>query len=317
MREREVPLLTSMQSLQSDRYRLFWWYGSDKSPSEMQNKLQIELWNGRAGASWVRHNTLLETLLKGPGLRCLDQLDLESVSHALDIGCGCGNQTLSLAERLSKDAKVTGVDVSEPMLALARDAVDHLGNDLCPIDFVCKDASQPVFPAHHFDAVYSRFGVMFFDEPTEAFTHIRASMKPTSPLAFICWQAPQKNPFFSAPMQAALTVLPAPPAPPAGAPGPFAFADDSRVNQILTDAGFNSIDISPLNQKLSVGAGAPFDELFGELIEIGPASALIAESDPSLKESAKAAVAKALRGFYDEELGMSFEANFWLVTARA
>ena len=130
MGEREVALFTSMQSLQSDRDRLFWWHRSDKSPSEMQNKLQIELWNGRAGASWVRHNTLLETLLKGPGLRCLDQLDLESVSHALDIGCGCGNQTLSLAERLSKDAKVTGVDVSEPMLALAREAVDHLGSCL-------------------------------------------------------------------------------------------------------------------------------------------------------------------------------------------
>ena len=158
---------------------------------------------------------------------------------------------------------------------------------------------------------------MFFDDPTEAFTQIRAAMKPASPLAFICWQAPQKNPFFSAPMQAALTVLPAPPAPPAGAPGPFAFADDNRVNQILTDAGFNSIEITALNERLSVGAGAPFDELFSELIEIGPASALIAESDPSLKESAKAAVAEALRGFYDEKSGMSFEANFWLVTARA
>ena len=282
----------------------------------MNNELQKAMWNGRAGASWVRHNSLLETLLGEPGHVCMDSLRLIPGMRILDVGCGCGNQTLDLAARLDTSSLVTGIDISEPMLALAGDLkdanTDSLGAD---VEFLLGDASESLFPDEQFDAIYSRFGVMFFADPTRAFASLRVALKPGGQLAFVCWQEPALNPFFTAPLQAALTVLPpqAPATP--DAPGPFGLADKARVSTILDRAGFQSITVTPLALKLSVGDAQSFDEIFEELVQIGPAAALIAESDATLKAHARSAVYARLKDFYAPGSGVEFDANFWLVTA--
>ena len=282
----------------------------------MDNQQQKDMWNGRAGASWVRHNTLLEQLLAEPGRRCMDSLSLPVGARLLDVGCGCGNQTLEWASRLDTDSTVTGVDISEPMLALAEELkVVNQSVLNATVEFVEGDASDALFPNETFDAIYSRFGVMFFADPTLAFTTLLETLKPRGQLGFVCWQSPALNPFFTAPMQAALSVLPPPPPAKPGAPGPFGLADKDVIKRVLTDAGFTALKIEPLTLQLSVGASQSFDEIFEELIQIGPAAALIAESDPALKEPARAAVYERLSQFYSPGKGVSFEANFWLVNA--
>ena len=244
----------------------------------MNNQQQKEMWNGRAGASWVRHNTLLEQLLAKPGRRCMDSLSLPAGAQLLDVGCGCGNQTLEWASRLDRDSTITGVDISEPMLALAEELkVVNQSALNATVEFVEGDASEPLFPNETFDAIYSRFGVMFFADPTAAFTTLLETLKPKGQLGFVCWQSPALNPFFTAPMQAALSVLPPPPPSKPGAPGPFGLADKDVIERVLTDAGFTALKIEPLTLQLSVGASQSFDEIFEELIQIGPAAALIAE----------------------------------------
>ena len=111
-------------------------------------------------------------------------------------------------------------------------------------------------------------------------------------------------------------MLPAPPPAKPGAPGPFGLADTDVIKHVLTKAGFNKPRIEPLALQLSVGASQPFEEIFEELIQIGPAAALIAESDPSLRDRAREAVYERLRAFYSPGDGVGFEANFWLVTAQ-
>ena len=101
-----------------------------------------------------------------------------------------------------------------------------------------------------------------------------------------------------------------------GAPGPFGLSDKGRTHRVLREAGFAEVTIEPLQLELSAGAKRSFDDLFQELIQIGPAAALIAESDPALGEQAKAAVYKTLGEFYSPGSGVLFEANFWLVSAR-
>ena len=282
----------------------------------MDNQQQKDMWNGRAGASWVRHNTLLEQLLAEPGRRCMDLLSLPVGARLLDVGCGCGNQTLEWASRLDSQSTITGVDISEPMLALAEELklTNHSALN-ATIEFVEGDASEPLFPNETFDVIYSRFGVMFFADPTAAFTTLRETLKPEGQLGFVCWQSPALNPFFTAPMQAALSVLPPPPPSKPGAPGPFGLADKDVIERVLTDAGFTALKVEPLTLQLSVGESQSFDEIFEELIQIGPAAALIAESDPALKEPARAAVYERLSEFYSPKQGVSFEANFWLVNA--
>ena len=282
----------------------------------MDNQQQRDMWNGRAGASWVRHNTLLEQLLAEPGRRCMDSLPLSAGARLLDVGCGCGNQTLEWASRLDSDSKITGVDISEPMLALAEELKEVNQSALnATVEFFVGDASDSLFPNESFDAIYSRFGVMFFADPTAAFATLRETLRPKGQLGFVCWQSPALNPFFTAPMQAALSVLPPPPPAKPGAPGPFGLADKNVIKRVLTDAGFTELNIDPLALQLSVGASQSFDEIFEELIQIGPAAALIAESDPALKDSARAAVHERLLEFYLPGEGVSFEANFWLVNA--
>ena len=235
----------------------------------------------------------------------------------LDVGCGCGNQTLELAARLDASSTVIGVDISEPMLGLARELKAANDNALsAEVQFALGDASEPLFDEASFDAIYSRFGVMFFEEPVAAFSALRNSLKPGGKLGFVCWREPKLNPFFNAPMEAALTVLPAPAPSAPGAPGPFGLADDNVIHTTLRLAGFKDVSVAPLNLTLSVGAETPFDALFEELIQIGPAAALIAQSDPSLKEKAREAVYNRLSDFYASGQGVSFDANFWLVTAR-
>lgn len=283
----------------------------------MSNTLQKEMWNGRAGESWVRHNSLLEQLLAEPGRECMNLLPLTPAMQILDVGCGCGNQTLELAARLDASSTVIGVDISEPMLGLARELKAANDNALsAEVQFALGDASEPLFDEASFDAIYSRFGVMFFEEPVAAFSALRNSLKPGGKLGFVCWREPKLNPFFNAPMEAALTVLPAPAPSAPGAPGPFGLADDNVIHTTLRLAGFKDVSVAPLNLTLSVGAETPFDALFEELIQIGPAAALIAQSDPSLKEKAREAVYNRLTDFYASGQGVSFDANFWLVTAR-
>jgi len=283
----------------------------------MDNQLQKDMWNGRAGASWVRHNSLLEELLSEPGRRCMELFDLPSSAQVLDVGCGCGNQTLDWASWLDPSCNIIGVDISEPMLALAEDLKSANQSALqANVSFLLGDASEALFPEASFDAIYSRFGVMFFADPTAAFAQLRSSLRPNGQLGFVCWQSPALNPFFTAPMQAALTVLPPPPPAEPGAPGPFGLSDKERSYRVLSEAGFTEVAIEPLQLELSAGADRSFDELFQELIQIGPAAALIAESDPALAEQAKTAVYETLGEFYSVGNGVRFEANFWLVSAQ-
>ena len=283
----------------------------------MDNQLQKDMWNGRAGASWVRHNSLLEELLSEPGRRCMELFDLPSSAQVLDVGCGCGNQTLEWASRLDPSCNITGVDISEPMLALAENLKSaNQSSPQASVSFLLGDASEALFPEASFDAIYSRFGVMFFADPRAAFAQLRRALKQNGQLGFVCWQSPALNPFFTAPMQAALTVLPPPPPAKPGAPGPFGLADKERTHRVLSEAGFGEVTIRPLQLELSAGAERTFDDLFQELIQIGPAAALIAESDPVAGEQAKTEVYKTLREFYSLGEGVRFEANFWLITAR-
>ena len=96
----------------------------------------------------------------------------------------------------------------------------------------------------------SRFGVMFFDEPVTAFRNIRAQLAPGGRLAFACWQALERNPWFFASAVADYVPPPPPPAPGKSPTGPFALADPGRTSEILSEAGF--VEIARTEHELAV-----------------------------------------------------------------
>jgi SAM-dependent methyltransferase len=194
------------------------------------------------------------------------------------------------------------------MLAVARRRAAEA--NLTWASFVLADAQTHSFePA---DGFFSRFGVMFFADPTAAFANIRRALKPGGRVAFLCWRSPMENPVLSAASVVAAPMLPAPPIlPDPTAPGPFAFADKDRVAGILKGAGFSDIAIEPHDAKM----GWPdLDDALTLAMRIGPLGAALREH-PELSDRVIGAVRDMLETHRGPD-GIMLDSATWVVLAR-
>ena len=274
---------------------------------EAANAQQVEYWNEAAGPTWAELQPALDRQLAPLGRRAMAELNLGPGKRVLDVGCGAGETSLALA---ATGAEVTGVDISRPLLEIAR----RRTADRAGLAFVEADAQIYAFEPAGFDAVFSRFGVMFFADPAAAFANIRQGLKPGGRLAFVCWRTMLENPVISLAMQAALPHLDVPPPPPPqpGAPGPFAFADPERVKAILSAAGYTDIAVTPHDEAIGPG---DLDTTLGLALRVGPLGALLREN-PGQRDAALAAVRAALEP-YDGPDGVKLASATWIVTATA
>ncbi|OHB31779.1 MAG: hypothetical protein A2790_02920 [Phenylobacterium sp. RIFCSPHIGHO2_01_FULL_69_31] len=268
------------------------------------NAQQVAYWNESAGPTWAELQAPLDRQLAPLGRRAMSELDLGPGRRVLDIGCGAGETTLSLAQT---GAEAVGVDISRPLLEIARSRSEGRAE----VTFLEADAQTHPFPPGAFDAVFSRFGVMFFADPAAAFANIRQALKPGGKIAFVCWRTPAENPIMSLPMQAALAHVDAPPAPPEpGAPGPFAFADPDRVRAILAAAGFENVAITAHDEAIGPG---DLETTLALALRVGPLGALLREN-PAKRDAVIAAVRAALAP-YDGPDGVKLGSATWIVTA--
>jgi SAM-dependent methyltransferase len=231
--------------------------------------------------------------------------------RVIDVGCGCGTTTLALAERVTPSGSVLGVDVSAPMLARARERAAARGLD--HVRFVAADAQTHRLPEGGSDAIFSRFGVMFFADPTAAFTNLARALVPGGRVAFVCWQAATENPWVMVPLMAIAGVVTLPPPPAPGAPGPFAFADADRVRSILDGAGLREVRIEPCTPPVVMPGG--LDEGVTFATEVGPTSAALRDAPPDVVTKARAAVREALAEHVTSR-GVALASAAWVVSAR-
>ena len=167
-----------------------------------------------------------------------------------------------------------------------------------------------------FDAAFSRMGVMFFDRPEVAFSAVRAALEPGGRLAFVCFAAPAANPFITVPTGAALARLGGAPVPPPGAPGPFSFADPDRVRNVLETAGFESVEMNPGPDEVTLGPAGRLEELARQALEQNPQATMAMAANPDARDSAVAAAANAL-GEHVTDGEVRLGAGTWVVEARA
>ncbi len=276
------------------------------------NADQIEYWNALAGPKWVAAETRLDAQIGSLGLRTMEHTGVAPGEAVLDVGCGCGQSTLQLADKVGPRGSVTGIDVSRVMLERARSRAADRGN----VRFEVADAQTATLPDARFDLVFSRFGVMFFADPVAAFANLRSSLKPGGRVAFVCWQELGRNAWLRVPLAAAAAhvALPAPPTP--DAPGPFAFADADRVRHILTGAGFANTVCEGIDQTLLVGGGGELDRTVEFLLQLGPLGALLREAGEATRSAVAGAVHHAVAGYVTPE-GVRMDAAAWLVTGVA
>jgi SAM-dependent methyltransferase len=250
----------------------------------------------------------LERQLAPLGRHALTALAPQAGERILDIGCGGGETALEIARAVAPDGKVVGIDLSAAVLAFAERAAE--GSER--VRFVQADAQVFPFEPASFDAAFSRFGVMFFADPTAAFTNIRRSLRPKGRLAFVCWRALEANALDSLPLKAASAHLPPQPVDDPQAPGPFALADPDRVRDILERAGFAAIEITARDEL--VGSG-DLDSMLAVCTRVGPLGKILREN-PELRAAALPAVRSALAE-HDGPDGIRLNAATWVVAARA
>jgi SAM-dependent methyltransferase len=272
---------------------------------------QIEYWNEVSGPKWVRLQEELDEQLQPLEEALLANINLDEGDSVLDVGCGCGATSLTMGKIVREHGHVTGVDVSLAMLQHAKTRTYNHSN----VQFIEGDAQVYKFPNGPFDHIVSRFGVMFFENPTEAFRNLLKYLKPEGTLSFICWRALEDNPWMKIPVDAATQHVPRPPEGEPHAPGPAAFADAERTKKILHDAGFHSITISPLDMELPIGPDGTVDASVDFTMKMGPVPRMLNDADEATVELVREAIKDALK-YYDGEQGVRLRSATWIVQAK-
>jgi SAM-dependent methyltransferase len=272
------------------------------------NADQIAYWNADAGQKWATAQERLDAMLAPVSAELIKAAAVRSGERVLDVGCGCGDTSIQLAKN---GARVTGVDISQPMLARARARAAEAGVD--NLEFAEADAAAHRF-AEPFDLLFSRFGVMFFADPDAAFANMHKALKADGRVAFACWRDWRENEWVRVPVGAVRPHLPTQPPLAPEDPGPFAFADLARVRRILAAGGFDAITARPFDTTLRLGE--THEDALAHIQDFGPVSRMMANASAAEKSKAVAALDQALRPF-SQRKPLMLGAAVWIITAKA
>jgi SAM-dependent methyltransferase len=267
---------------------------------------QAAYWNGAGGKGWLASMERIEQGIGDFGKAALAAAGAQPGEKVIDIGCGLGGTTRTLAEAVGLGGHVLGVDISEQLVASARSY--RMPN----ATFVVGNAATHPFEAASCDLIFSRFGVMFFGDPVAAFRNFRQALKPTGRLVFVCWRTPDENPWGLTPVRAAAPFLPPLPRPGPEDPGQFAFGDRARVERILKAAGFGGLAFKPLDQLVFMGRSIA--DILESAGRFGPLARAFADATPEQIEKAKTAIAATLKPHETAE-GVRLPGACWLVSA--
>ncbi len=283
------------------------------------NAAQRRYWSELGGPHWVERQDVFDTMIAPHGGAVLELLDPQPGERVLDVGCGFGTTALEVAQSVGSDGWVHGVDLSSVMIERAQQrAADSA---MTNVSFEIGDAQVDTLAPHEpHDAAVSRFGVMFFDDPIAAFANIRAAVRPGGRLAFVCWQGPAANRFFTlgaSLIRAALTDPP--PAPDPAGPGPLAFADPERVRQILITSGWTAIELQPRDLSfrfVGAGSGDGMATALDQVMSADLGRFAAKQLDPDQLEALVETVRSELDRHRVDGV-IQFDSAVWLVSARA
>jgi Methylase involved in ubiquinone/menaquinone biosynthesis len=280
-------------------------------PVPTPNTRGAEFWNSTMGHSWVAQQAVISDVFTSVTSVSLDAAAAKAGEHVIDIGCGTGDTLLAFAGVVGPSGAVLGVDVSVPMLDFAKHRAAEA--TLSNAAFALADATSYAFEPRWADLVYSRFGVMFFDDPIRAFTNIRSGMKAGGRLVFVCFRTMPESPWFRIPIEAARPHVP--PQPPVNplAPGMFSFASEERLRGILTGAGFRELALKATDVPID---GKDTEQSMAFITQAGPLPTLLENASGEQRIRATEAVRNALAANIGAD-GRSLHVGLWLVSALA
>lgn len=275
-----------------------------------RNADQVAYWNGLGGKHWTDRQQIQDDVLAPVSEILVKRAAIQPGERIIDVGCGCGATSFDLARRTGATGFVTGIDISSPMLARARELIPSGA----PVEFILADATVHDFKPANADVLFSRFGVMFFAQPEISFANMRKALRPKGRLTFACWRTPRDNPWLMLGLVEAYKHVPKLPEVKPDDPGPFAFANEERVQKILSDAGFCSIGMERADLSLDIATGRGLDAAVETALAIGPASRAL-EGQPADKVSAATASIRAALAQHVRGNSVPLGGSIWIVTA--
>ncbi|HVE64448.1 MAG TPA: methyltransferase domain-containing protein [Mycobacteriales bacterium] len=266
-------------------------------------------WDGAEGEHWAANAAHYERTADRLWAKFLAEVRVQPKDEVLDIGCGTGASTRSVA-RLAADGRVVGIDLSAPMLAHARDAAQGEGTD--NVEFEQGDAQVHPFPTEAFDLAISSHGAMFFNDPVAAFTNIRSALRPGGRLALTAWRPLRENEWLVA-IRTALAAGRDLPEPPPGMPGPFGLADADHVRRVLGGAGFTDVRVEPVDEPMVFGRDT--DDAYAFMCTMGIVRGLSHDLDDEARTQSLADLRATIEQHATPD-GVLFDSAAWLITAR-
>jgi SAM-dependent methyltransferase len=268
----------------------------------------VSAWRASA-PFWEKHREIIQQMFAPVTQALVEDGLIGSGNAVLDIATGPGEPALTIAGRVGYKGEVFGVDPAPEMVDAARRATDHLG--LRNVQFEVASAERLPFPADTFDAVVSRFGVMFFPSPVDGVREMLRVLKPGRNLALAVWHFAENNPFHYALARVIERFVDSPPPAP-DAPDAFRFASPGKLRGVLAEAGATSPSERLLQFRIQASTSVEDfwtlrSEMSDKLRE--KLATLSGEQLTAVKRQAL----EALRA-YSTEGGMSFPAEVLIVT---
>jgi SAM-dependent methyltransferase len=281
--------------------------------NEGPNRDEIEFWNGPQGQNWVSQNDLSDLMYDPFGAKVLERAALQPGERVIEVGCGCGKTTGKLAELVGPEGHVKALDISVPMLNVAKGRTSANAKQ---VEFIAADAEVFQFELGSFDAVFSQFGLMSFHNLDAAFLNLFRALKPNGRLTFVSWRLPDLNPWLVLPFEAVREFVPDIPRPsPHVVSSPFTLALIERVEDLLGDAGFVDVQLEVFHCPTRMGQGALDDCMEFVADFSNPVATALRRSDPELAPAILKSVRSALAPYHSGDT-LALPGSAWIVSAR-
>ena len=269
----------------------------------------FEAWNGDSGERWAREADSRDRVLASVADALLEAATLRPGEDVLDLGCGCGSTTIAAARAIADRGNACGIDLSAPMLDIARQRRERAG--VTNVEFMQGDAQAHTF-ASTFDVAISRFGTMFFADPVAAFANIGSALRPDGRLCLATWQPLAANDWLTIPGAALLRYGTIPDLATNG-PGMFGQSEPENVIATLREAGYHDVDLTPMT--VTMPLGDTIEDATDYLASSGVGRAVLETVPAEQREIAINAVQAALADHADRD-GVRLDGAMWIVSAQ-
>lgn len=278
--------------------------------TEIANADMAAHWDGAEGDEWADNAEQYDNTGRYINDAFNTAVAIHTTDHVLDIGCGTGMTTRDAA-RAASQGTALGIDLSTRMLDYARTRAAKEG--LTNVEFVRADAQVHPLAAGSFDVAISSFGAMFFNDPVAAFANIRRSLRDGGRLALMTWQPFERNEWLTV-MFESLGAGRNLPTPSAGHPGPFGLADEAAVRLTLEQAGYTSVELTPLAAPMWFGADT--DAAWEFVLHMGIVRGLTGGLEPAARADALARLHDEVAA-HETSDGVLLGASEWVITAQS